>query len=164
MPTLYEITAEFEQLFELAEEEDVTMDVLNDTFESIGAEFEDKAQSYAVVLRSLQAETAGLKEEVSRLNARIKRLDSNAENIKKTLERAMIATGKRKFSTKLFGFSIQKNAPSLDMVNEDLLDEKYFVQHDPTVDRAALLKDVKADPDAFAGIATIKQTESIRIR
>lgn len=164
MSALYEISTEFQQLFELAEEEDITMDVINDTFESLSYEFEEKAESCAVVMRSLEAEAESLEKEIKRLTARKKTLENNAERIKKSVEKAMITTGKRKFNTKLFGFNIQKNAPSLGEVNEELIGDEYWIPQEPKLDRIRLLADVKADPAAFAGIATLKQTESIRIR
>ncbi len=164
MATLYDITSEFQELYELAEEEDVGMDTINDTFESLSFEFEEKAEAYAVVMRTLQTEAEGLEKEIKRLKARKETLENNAERIKKSVEKAMIETGKRKFNTKLFGFNIQKNAPSLGEVNEALVGEKYWIPQDPKLDRTKLLADVKADPEAFAGIASLKQTESIRIR
>lgn len=163
MNTLYEISDEFKQLYLLAEDEDVGMDVINDTFESLSYEFEAKAESYAVVMKTLQAEAEGLDKEIERLKARKAVVAGNADRLKKAVEKAMIDTGKRNFKTNLFSFRIQKNAPSLDTVNEELLDDEYWVPHEPTVDRAKLLKDVKANPDAFKGIASLKQTESIRI-
>ena len=163
MNTLYEITDEFRQLYQLAEEEDVGMDVFNDTFESLSFEFEDKAQSYAVVMKTLQAEADGLGKEIERLKARKTSLENNAERMKKAVEKAMVTTGKRKFQTKLFSFRIQKNAPSLGDVNEELIGAEYWVEHEPTLNRAKLLADVKVNPEAFRGIASLKQTESIRI-
>lgn len=164
MNALYEIEAEINQLFEMAEEEDITMDVISDTFESLSYDFEEKAQSYAVVMRTLETEADSLDKEIERLTARKKTLKNNAERIKKSIEKAMLSTGKRKFKTKLFGFNIQKNAPSLDEINEELLDDDYWIPQEPKLDRTRLLADVKANPEAFAGIASLKQTESIRIR
>ena len=164
MSALYEIGMEFQQLFEMAEEEDVAMDIINDTFESLSGEFEEKAESCAVVMRSLETEAVGLDKEIERLEARKKTLLNNAERIKRSIEKAMIVSGKRKFNTKLFGFNIQKNAPALDEVNEELVGDEYWIPQDPKLDRKKLLADVKANPAAFAGIASMKQTESIRIR
>ena len=164
MATLYELCEEIQALFDLAEDEDVSMDVLSDTFEGLSMEFEDKIEGYTVAMKSILADVEGLKAEKKRLEARISTMSNNADRIKGTIEDAMIKAGKKKFKTKLFSFGIQKNPPSLGDVNEELLDEAYWVPHPATIDRVKLLADVKANPDAFAGIVSLKQTESIRIR
>ena len=163
MSTLYEVSAEIQELFQLAEEEDVSMDVLNDTFEGLAYEFENKCESYAVIMNSLQGEADALDKEIRRLSGRKKTLENNVGRMKKAVEAAMIATGKRKFKTKLFDFRIQKNNPSLQIIDKDLIDSSYYEYREPALNTAKLLTDVKADPEAFAGVVELKQTESIRI-
>ena len=162
--TIYELTEEMQRLFDLAEDGEVDAQIFADTLEGVEYEFEDKAEQYAVVTKSLQGQADMLKAERDRLSAKIAQLEGNAERCKRTLESAMIATGHRKFKTRLYSFGIQKNAPSLSDVDESKVPKEFWVQHAPTIDRRALLAAVKEDPEKYKDIATLKQTESIRIR
>lgn len=164
--SLYELTGQIMDLFSMAEDEDVGLDVINDTFEALSMEFEEKAEQYAIAMKNLEGEAEIIEKEIKRLTDKKKVLTTNADRIKKQIEKAMKASGNRKFQSpnKLFNFSIQRNAPSLDTVNEEFVPDDYWVQQDPKLDRTKLLAAVKADPKAFEGIATIKQTESIRIK
>lgn len=164
--TLYELSGQILDLFSMAEDEDVGLDVINDTFEGMAMEFEEKAEQYAILMKNLEGEAEILAKEIKRLTDKKKVLENNAERIKKQIEGAMIISGNRKFQSpsKLFNFNIQKNAPSLDKVNEEFVPDDFWIKQDPKLDRTKLLAAVKADPEAWKGIATIKQTESIRIR
>lgn len=162
--TLYEICDEIRQLYEMAEDGDVDPQIFADTLEGMQFDFEEKAEQYAIVTRSLMGQAEILKAERDRLNDRIASLENNADRCKRTLETAMIETGHRKFKSKLFSFNIQKNAPSLGDIDESKVPAEFWVLHAPTIDRRALLAAVKADPEKFKDVATLKQTESIRIR
>lgn len=52
MATLYELTAEYKELLDMAEEQNLTQADIKDTLEGMDYEFEDKADGYAKVLRS----------------------------------------------------------------------------------------------------------------
>lgn len=159
--TLYEITDEYRQLLEIAEDPDMDPDVLRDTMEAIDADLEDKADGYAKVIRTLEAEEAGLDAEIKRLQARKSTVSGNKGRIKDTLERAMRQTGKTKFKTALFSFGIQKNPPSVAILSENIpLD--YLVVPEPQPDKRRILEELKAG--ATFDWAELKQTEVLRIR
>ena len=162
--TLYDLTGEMLQLFEMAEDDAIDPQILADTLESLEYDFTEKAEQYAILYNSLLGDADTLDKEIKRLTERRDVLRNNADRVKKTLESAMIATGQRKFKSRLYSFNIQKNAPALDMVNDKLVPGEFWITHDPTIDRRALLAAVKADPDKYKDIATLKQSESIRIR
>lgn len=164
MATLYELTAEMQELLEMAEDEELDPQTIADTLEGVEGEFEAKADGYAAVLRELEGKVDFADTEIDRMEAHKKVLKSNQERIKTALQNAMIATGKTKFRTGLFGFSIQKNAPALDKVIEDAVPAEFFILQEPKLDRKALLTYAKAHPEEAAPFATVKQTESLRIR
>ena len=70
MNTLYELTSEYLQLLEMAEDPDVDLQTIADTMEAIGGEIEDKADGYARVMKQIEANAAGIKAEIGRLTAR----------------------------------------------------------------------------------------------
>lgn len=159
--TLYEITDEYRKLLEIAEDPDMDPDVLRDTMEAIDADLEDKADGYAKVIRTLEAEEAGVDAEIKRLQARKSAVSGNKGRIKDALEKAMRQTGKTKFKTVLFSFGIQKNPPSVAILSENIpLD--YLVVPDPQPDKKRILEELKAG--AKFEWAELKQTEALRIR
>lgn len=162
MSTLYELTGEFLQLAEMAAEEDIDQKVINDTLESLEYEFEEKADCYAKVIKSLDGDAECIDKEITRLTERKNRIKNNITSIKRNLENAMIATDKRKFKTLLFGFNIQKNPPSVSIDDESCIPEKYLLPQEPKVDRTAIKQDLKESGDT--AWAHLVQTESLRIR
>ena len=159
---LYEITEDFERLREMALDPDVDPEAIRDTMEAIEADFEDKADGYAKVIRMLEADEAGLDTEIKRLQARKSAVSGNKGRIKDALEKAMRQTGKTKFKTVLFSFGIQKNPPSVAILKEDSIPIDYLVVPDPQPDKKRILEELKAG--ATFDWAELRQTEALRIR
>jgi hypothetical protein len=163
--TLYDLTAEYQALLQMAEDPDTDPEVLTDTMEALEGEIEDKADGYAKVIRQITTDTAGVTAEIERLTKLKKSMEGNVQRLKNNLQFAMEATGKTKFKTGLFSFGIQKNPPSVIMDEQYLgnIPKKYLVQQDPVIDKKKIKEDLKAGVD-LEGIAHLAQTESLRIR
>lgn len=163
--TLYELTAEYQQLLELAEDPDIPEEALADSLEALGMDIEDKADGYAKVIAQLNADAAALKAEIDRLTARKRTIERNVDRMKESLKTAMILTGKTKFKTELFSFNVQKN-PVAVVIDEQYIEnipEEYLIPQDPKVDKQKLKDDLKAGRD-LEGIAHLEQTVGVRIR
>ena len=160
MSTLYELTGQYLELMEIADEADP--DVLRDTLEAIEGEIEIKAENYAKVIKNLEGKEDALDKEIARLQDRKRSVGNSIKSIKGNLERAMIATGKKKFKTDLFSFGIQKNPPTVQVVDESAVPEKFWKPQEPVLDRNELKAYLKANgPTEYAYLA---QGESLRIR
>lgn len=110
MSTLYEITGDYLRLLEmLEEEENLDPQAFSDTLKGIEGEFEIKADGYARVLKELLAEAEKFKVEIERMTAKMNAIDNNSARLKKHLYDSMKVTGKTKFKTDLFSFSIRGN-------------------------------------------------------
>ncbi|RGF14356.1 MULTISPECIES: siphovirus Gp157 family protein [unclassified Bacillota] len=164
MLKLYEIAQEYMQLCEIVEDTDVDEQVFEDTLAGIEAELEEKADAYAVILANLDNDTEKIDKEIERLTKMKKILKSRSDFLKRNLTNTMLLMNKKKFKTDIHSYSISKNAPSLNILDEAKIPEKYMIAQEPKLDRKALLSDVKANPEEFNGIAETKQTESLRIR
>lgn len=162
MATLYELTAEYMELLNMAEEEELDPQVLADTLEGMDGELEQKAENYAMMINTLNGQADMLSAEIKRLTERKKTIENNSKRMKESLENAMNSTGKRKFKTLLFSFGIQKNPPVLVVDDEDKVPEE-FVKVKKEIDKAALKKFVK-DNENGLDFAHLEQTESLRIR
>ena len=139
-----------------------------DTLESIEGEIEDKADNYAKLIKEFEAEAEKFDKESKRLADKRDAIKNKVSRMKRSLEQAMIVTGKTKFKTELFSFGIQKNTPSVvlsfddkDAAEIDKLPDR-FVKVTKTVNKTAIKDAINAGEDI--GFAHLEQSESIRIR
>ena len=109
MANIYELTGQFLQLLDMLEDEEVDEQVIMDTLESVEYEIEDKADGYAKIIKALETDVDGIQKENDRLTSRKKTYENRIKWLKQNLEMCMRATGKKKFTTDLFSFNIQKN-------------------------------------------------------
>ena len=107
--TLYEITKVVQDRLELMNDPDVPPEVIADTMECIEGAFEVKADNYITLIKSLETDNYGDKEEIERLNARVKRRSDNIARMKERLMNAMNLTGKKKLPTEHYVLSVAKN-------------------------------------------------------
>lgn len=158
---LYEITGEILELLTMAEDLELDQKIIQDTMEGLDFEFEEKAEAYAKVVKTLEMDIAGLDEEIQRMTKRKATIKNNIDRLKRSLEGAMIATGKRKFKTPLFGFCIQKNPPSLNILDETKIPAEFWIEQQPKLDKKAAPAYVKENKVDWAELS---QTEPLRIR
>ena len=165
MANIYEITQDYLRIMEMASEPELDPEMIADTFEAIDGELEIKAENYAKVMKNLEGDIAALKAEEERLSKKRKAIENNIKRMKLALQEAMEITGKTKFKTELFGFSIQKNAPSVVIDAADIRDipEDYLKFKEPEVDKTAIKNAINAGVD-FEGLAHLEVSQSLRIR
>ena len=162
MSTLYELTEQFQELLSMALDPDVDEQALADTMEGIECEIKEKADGYAKVIKSLEADVEALKAEEARLAGRRKNISANIDRMKRALESSMRATGKTKFKTTLFSFGIQKNPPSLKIDMPDRVPDEFLIPQEPKVDTVAIKKELKEG--VVYDWCHLEQSESLRIR
>lgn len=165
MSSLYEITEDYMKLLEMMEDPELDPQTLADTMEGIEGELEIKAESYAKVMRNLEADILGIDAEVERLSARKKAIKNNIARMKEALQLAMEKTGKTKFKTELFSFGIQKSAPAV-IVDEQYIEnipERFLKYSEPTINKTAIKEAINAGED-LDGIAHLEQKQSLRIK
>ena len=158
--SLYSITEEYLQLLNM--EEDIDEQAFKDTLESITDELETKADNIAKIIKELEGDVDTLKKEEERLAKKRKSIENKKSKLKDYLEESMILTGKSKLKTKLFGFTIQKNPPSLDIKAEENIPKNYYIEQQPKLDKKELLKAIKEGLEVEG--VELKQSESLRIR
>lgn len=165
MSTLYELTGEYLHLLQLLEDPEVEDQIVMDTLESIDFELEIKAENYAKIIKELEGDVEVIKVEKKRLSDKQTKLEANIKRLKDNLQAAMVETGKTKFKTELFSFSIQKNGGALpvivDVDTSELPDELVQITEKP--DLKAIGDYLKEYPDSrWAHFG--ERGESLRIR
>jgi hypothetical protein len=153
------------QLMQMMEDPEMDPQTLSDTMEGIEGELEVKAESYAKVMKNLEADVVGIKAEIDRLSERKKTIENNIKKMKETLQFAMETTGKTKFKTELFSFGIRKNAPAV-VMDEPYIEnvpERFLKYSDPTINRSAIKEAIQNGED-LEGLAHLEQSSSLSIR
>jgi len=161
MAKLYELTQNYNNLLELVDNPDVPTEMLEESLNSIDDEIDTKAENIAKVIKSVESDVAGLKGEEKRLADRRKSLEGRIDNLKEYVEGSMRAVGKEKIRGKVFTLGIQKNAPSVDIIDEDVIPEQYFITK-KELSKKDILVALKKGEEVPG--AAVKQTESLRIR
>ncbi len=159
MASIYELTGIFKQI---AEMEGIDEETKLDTLESIDwtEQFEEKVENTVKVIKNKEAEKKQLKEEIDRLTARHKSIDSDITRLKTGLQGAFEITGHDKVKTLLFTVSLAKNQPSV-VVDEELLPKKYFVITKKP-DKNAIKELLNAGKKVKG--AVLQESRSLRIR
>lgn len=160
MATLYKLQESYAQIQQMIEE---GTKGLEDTLQSIEGALEEKLESYAMVIKNIESDVEGLKSEEKRLSERRKSLENGIKRMKLNMHDAMLSTGERKIKGDKFTFTIQKNPPSLKVVDESLIPLAYVqVKEVRTVDKNEITDQLKLGVE-IAGVEMF-QGESIRIR
>lgn len=162
MATIYELTADYLEVLEMANNPDIPADAIADTLEAVGGEIEMKAENTAKILTELKASAENLKAEEKRLKSKRESIENNITAIKDRLYTAMKVTGKTKFKTDLFSFSIGKNPKSLVVDFPERVPAEYLIPQQPKVDNAKLKEDL--NNGKVYDFAHLEQSESIRIK
>lgn len=156
---LYELSAAYQQIQTMIEDGG---EGLEDTLESLNDAIEEKAVGYAKIIKNIEGQALAIKAEEERLSSRRKSLEGNARRLKESLEQSMIDVNKKKIKTELFSFNIQKNPPSLNVLDDSVIPKNYFNVPTPVIDKKSILQDLKSGVEV-PGVE-IKQGESLRIR
>lgn len=164
MTTLYELTDSLLYLQDLMESGEYDEETLADTMESIELVFEDKADGYAKIMRNFESSVEAIKAEKKRLDDRQKVYENSIKRLKENLRYSMETTGKRKFKTDLFSFSIQKNPSKVVIDNEGFIPPDCWIEQAPKIDKKKLKEELENGDKLAMQCAHLEQGESLRIR
>ena len=166
MANLYELTGDILKLQQLLETgEVVDTELLADVLTDTTADYEEKIENYAKVIKNLSADVDALKAETERLTTRRKALETNITNLKARMFDSMKQTGKTKIKGTLFTVSIQANGGKIpvivDVPTEKLPDDLVKIEEKPDLEAIAAYIDNHPETDlAHYG----ERGESLRIR
>lgn len=160
--TLYDLTGSWLDLYMMADDPDMDAEVWFDTMEAIEGEIEVKADGYAKVIAQLSADAQAVKDEEARLYARRKAIENSIARMKDRLQQMMEATGKTKFKTALYTFSVQANPASVVIDDETKIPAEFWIAQEPKLDRAGIKEMLKNGGEC--GFAHLAQSASLRIR
>ena len=162
MPTIYEIADKYKFIQQMIEE-GTDPEVFADALNTIDGELAEKLENYAMIMTNIQSNIDGKKFEAKRLLERAKAEEESIKRMKQNMQYAMVASGQTKVKGEKFNFTVQKNPPSLKVLDENLVPREYVeVEEVIKIDKKAILHELKAGVE-ISGVE-IQQGESIRIR
>lgn len=159
---LYELTQNYNNLIELLENKDIPKEMIDNALDEVSEAFEVKAENIAKLIKNFECDIKSFKEEENRIADRRKTLENRIKNLKEYLDNAMKMSGKTKFKHGTFSFSISKNPPSLDVIDESKISPIWFIQREPILDKRAIIENLKLGV-AIDGVRLV-QNKSLRIR
>ena len=159
MATLYEMTTQASELYELLQNEEIDEQTFLDTLESIGTE--EKVEGYCQVLKELQADFDKFKAESDRLAARMKTAKNGIDRMKDSLLSFLKASGQSKVKAGTFTVSIG-TSKATNILDENLIPAEFKIPQPDKVDKTAIKKAIESGT-AVSG-AEVVINESVRIR
>lgn len=157
--TLYQMTSQAQELYELLQNEVIDEQVFSDTLEAIGTE--EKIEGYCQVIKELQGDFEKYKAESDRLTARMKTVKNSIDRMKDSLLTFLKASGQDKVKGGTFAVSIG-TSKATNIVDESLIPTEFKTPQPDKIDKTAIKKAIESGVDV-AG-AEIIINESVRIR
>lgn len=153
---LYDIAEIYENLENIDDEVAVAT-----AMDAVDAALEEKLESTAKVIRNLEAEAEALEAEEKRLKARKTAVRNRIADIKGYVQENLEAMGKDKVISGIFKWSIQANAPSVNIIDESLIPDDYW-----KIERKPMKTEIKKAIEAgelTEGVELVR-TKSLRLR
>lgn len=157
MATLYELTGQFLDIYNM----DLDDETKADTLESIdwNSDYEEKVENYIKVIKNNEADIEARKNEIKRLTELNRADERKNERMKEVLKESMDLTGHERVDTKLFKVSFRKSEAV--EVDDLLLPEAYKVAtYKP--DKKRLKEDLKNGLEILGAELVERKNLSIR--
>lgn len=158
---LYELTEMYKNIWDLVEDDEVDLETLESALGQVEDNIELKVENMAKLVKGIDGNIDMLKAEEKRLAEKRRVLENKQKNIKSYLENQLRVMEIDKVKTPLFTVSLQKNPPSVEILDENKIPEQ-FKKVTYTVVKKDILEALK-NGQVIEG-ATIKQGKSLRIR
>ena len=159
---LYELKELYQNIWELVGDDESDLEALETALSQVEDNLEIKAENIAKLIKSIDADAEVIKIEEQRLAKRRKTLENKQKGMKLYLETQLKEMGVDKIQGTLMSVRLQKNPPSVNVLDENKIPEKYWkVVTTRSMDKKLILDDLKAKVEVEG--AVIKQEKSLRI-
>lgn len=157
MATLYELTGQFLDIYNM----DLDDETKADTLDSIdwNTDYENKVENYIKVIKNIESDVEARKAEIKRLTELNKADEKKKDHLKETLSTSMQLTGHERVDTPLFKVSFRKSQAV--EVDELVLPESYKVATWKP-DKKRLKEDLKNGLEIIG--ATLVERKNLSIR
>ena len=161
MTALYQISND---ILKLMSDEEIPVDCLADTLESLGMEFDDKAENIIKLIKNENADIAAYKAEAKRLLELAAKKEKLVEQLTKYLGHEMQKLGKKSLKIGVHQVSTRKGTTVVNITDESRIDDEFMnIKTTVTPDKKALLKALK-DGQAVFGAELKQNPDSVIIK
>lgn len=123
---LYELTSAYSTLWDLVDNEDSDLSMIETALQTVESSIELKASNIVIFLKSLDNDAKAIKEEEQRLSARRRAIENKHASIKSYLQAEMEIAGIEKLKTATHSLSLQNNPPALQIFDNEAIPQKYL--------------------------------------
>jgi formyltetrahydrofolate synthetase len=143
---MYDLVGNYNQVWQMLNNEDTDLQVINDTLQSIECAIEVKAQNTVLLLKNLEVYSNGIDTEIKRLQTKKTAADNKYEYIKSYLLGQIELTGLAEIKTTIATIKKQKNPQSVEIFDESLIPAKFqtVVPQTYKISKAEISKELKA--------------------
>jgi hypothetical protein len=166
---LFELSTQYAQLVDMleaaqtGETDALDAEMLKDTLDAIGEAIEAKADNIARIMNELSTVEEAIKAEIERLQGRAGIIKKQRESLKTYLQAAMESTGKDKFKTSFYSFTIRNNPASVQIVDESAIPSEFIREvTEKRIEKKAIAEVLKSGVEV-AG-CTLAQSRSLVIK
>lgn len=164
MAKLYELTKDYKQVLDMADDESIDLEVINNTLQAIEGAIEEKAVNIISIIKSLDGDAKIIRAEEKRLADRRKAVENRVNHIKDYLKDQMELAGIDKINTPTVTIYIQNNPPSAKVEDDKKIPSKFLtiIPEQYVPDKKRIAEAIKAGEEV--GGCSLVQGRSLRIR
>ena len=160
MTNLFNLSRDFMELQN--ELDNIDPEVLQDTLDAIQASMDEKIDNTIGLIRSVEGDIDTVDKEIKRLQAVKKQKQTLTQKLKDYMQNALDYQQLQNYRTQTNYIYKRRNAPSVFITNEKLIDKSYFVEQAPKLDKKALKEDIQNGADVHG--AELRDSESLVIK
>ena len=125
--TLYQVSSQYVQALDFLTdpEQNLPIEAVNGTLEALTGELEEKAINVAMCLKNMETTAEAIKNAETEMAKRRKALEKRVQWLKDYLKDNMLHTGISKIECPYFKLAIQNNPPSVNLIDEAAIPEKF---------------------------------------
>lgn len=165
MDSLYNITNNFVELMEKANQGELTEEEYNRLGEELAIQLQQKSSNIIAYSKNIELLINGMKEEEKRIADNRKSLENKLNKFKEYVKENMDKLGITKIETELGTLSISSNPASVEIINEDEIPAEFKQEIITTkIDKTAIKKHFKETGEIPAGTNIVTTNTSLRIK
>ena len=164
--TLYELAAQFHELANLADSDELPAEVIASTLEGLEGTFQEKAIQVARFILSLRANAAAVKASAKAQMERSARIERRADSVLAYLQFHMQGTQQRRIESEDVVLRLVKNPPAVVITDEHAIPPQFWVQPEPPpkrIDKKAIKAAIDAGERADGAYVEASERLDIRI-
>lgn len=160
---LYKLTDNYQTLAGMLDNEDYNPDDIKNMLDNVKEAVEDKVESIAKLVLSLEGDTEVIKAEQERLKARREAVNNNIDWLRNYILTGMLSVGLDKVKREVLTVSVRLNPPSVEVIeSNDIPEEFRNWTWEPR--KREMVGHFKETGEIVAGINIITDKKSIVIR